>query len=166
MYDSHSSLSTVGRWALESKIDFPSRADFVAASRKGNSSLAPASARTTLTLGSAYATWFPVSLPTRQFPYAVTRLFIPPLGESAFSNYVRMARRYSYEESARVPRLQGLEDALVLGPGLAQHPPGGTPGGQAAYRLLPATRILRLRDLTGQPPAASRRWTTATGCST
>jgi len=107
MYDSHSSLSTVGRWALESKIDFPSRADFVAASRKGNSSLAPASARTTLTLGSAYATWFPVSLPTRQFPYAVTRLFIPPLGESAFSNYVRMARRYSYEESARYRDFRG-----------------------------------------------------------
>src|SRR6266852_2136886 len=46
-----------------------------------------------------------------------------------------------------VPRLHGLGDALVLGPGLARHPLGWTPGGQDAPRLLPATRIQGLRDL-------------------
>ena len=46
-----------------------------------------------------------------------------------------------------VPRLHGLGDALVLGPGLARHPLGWTPGGHDAHRLLPATRIQSLRDL-------------------
>jgi predicted dithiol-disulfide oxidoreductase (DUF899 family) len=45
-----------------------------------------------------------------------------------------------YEERA-VPRLHGLGDALVLGPRLARNPPGWTPGGHDAHRLLPATRI-------------------------
>ena len=52
-----------------------------------------------------------------------------------------------YEESVRLPRLHGLGDALVLGPGLARHPLGWTPGGHDAHRLLPATRIQCLRDL-------------------
>src|SRR6266852_6245224 len=46
-----------------------------------------------------------------------------------------------------VPRLHGLGDALVLGPGLARHSFGWTPGGHDAHRLLPATRIQCLRDL-------------------
>ena len=46
-----------------------------------------------------------------------------------------------------VPRLHGLGDALVLGPGLARHSLGWTPGGHDAHRLLPATRIQCLRDL-------------------
>ncbi len=46
-----------------------------------------------------------------------------------------------------IPRLHGLGNALVFGPGLARQPLGWTPGGQNAYRLLPATRIQSLRDL-------------------
>ena len=46
-----------------------------------------------------------------------------------------------------VPRLHGLGDAVVFGPGLARHPLGWTPGGHDAHRLLPATRIQCLRDL-------------------
>ncbi len=46
-----------------------------------------------------------------------------------------------------VPQLHGMGDALVLGPGLARHPLGWTPGGHDAHRLLPATRIHCLRDL-------------------
>src|SRR5439155_705803 len=46
-----------------------------------------------------------------------------------------------------VPRLHGLGDALVLGPGLARNSLGRTPGGHDAHRLLPATRIQCLRDL-------------------
>jgi predicted dithiol-disulfide oxidoreductase (DUF899 family) len=46
-----------------------------------------------------------------------------------------------------VPRLHGLGDALVLGPELARHPLGWTPGGHDAHRLLPPTRIECLRDL-------------------
>jgi hypothetical protein len=46
-----------------------------------------------------------------------------------------------------VPRLHGLGDALVLGPELAGHPLGWTPGKQDAHPLLPATRIQSLRDL-------------------
>ncbi len=46
-----------------------------------------------------------------------------------------------------VPRLHGLGVALVLGPGLARHSLGWTPGRQDAPRLLPATGIQCLRDL-------------------
>src|SRR5258708_26362041 len=46
-----------------------------------------------------------------------------------------------------VPRLHGRRDALVLGPGLARHPLGWTPGRHDAHRLLPATGIQCLRDL-------------------
>jgi hypothetical protein len=46
-----------------------------------------------------------------------------------------------------VPRFHGLEDALVLGPGLARHSAGWTPGGHDAHRLLPAAGIQGLRDL-------------------
>jgi hypothetical protein len=52
-----------------------------------------------------------------------------------------------YEESARLPQLHAMGNALVLGPELARHPLGWTPGGQDAHRLLPATRIQCLRDL-------------------
>jgi hypothetical protein len=51
-------------------------------------------------------------------------------------------------------------------PGLARHSPGWTPGGHDAHRLLPATGIQMSSRLTGRRGAASRRWTTATGCST
>src|SRR5262245_23087378 len=54
-----------------------------------------------------------------------------------------------------VARLHGLEDALVLGTGLARHALGWTPGGHDAHRLLPATRIQCLRDVLDD--AARRR---------
>ena len=65
-----------------------------------------------------------------------------------------------------LPRLHGLGDALVLGPGLARHAPGWTPGGHDAHRLLPAAGIQCLRDVLDDGCAASRRWTTTIGCST
>jgi Bacterial protein of unknown function (DUF899) len=46
-----------------------------------------------------------------------------------------------------VSRLHGRGDAVVLGPRLARHPFGGTPGGHDVHRLLPATRIQCLRDV-------------------
>jgi predicted dithiol-disulfide oxidoreductase (DUF899 family) len=52
-----------------------------------------------------------------------------------------------YEESARYRDFMGWEMPWYSGPGLARHPPGWTPGGHDAHRLLPATRIQCLRDL-------------------
>ena len=46
-----------------------------------------------------------------------------------------------------LPRLHGLADALVLGPGVARHSPGWAPGRHDAHRLLPATGIQCVRDL-------------------
>lgn len=47
-----------------------------------------------------------------------------------------------------VSRVHGLGDAVVFGAsGLARNPAGRTPGEHDAHRLLPATRIRRLRDI-------------------
>ena len=51
-----------------------------------------------------------------------------------------------------VPRLHGLGDALVLGPRLARHSLGRSPGGYDAHRLLPATGRQGLRDLLDYAP--------------
>ena len=53
-----------------------------------------------------------------------------------------------YEESARLPRLHGLGDALVLGsPRITREPFGWTSDRQDARRLLPATGIQSFRDV-------------------
>ena len=52
-----------------------------------------------------------------------------------------------YEESARYREFMGWEMPWYSAAGLARHALGWTPGGHDAHRLLPATRIQRLRDL-------------------
>ena len=52
-----------------------------------------------------------------------------------------------YEESARYRDFMGWEMPWYSAQGLARNPPGRTPGGHDAPRLLPATRIQSLRDL-------------------
>ena len=52
-----------------------------------------------------------------------------------------------YEESARYRDFMGWEMPWYSAQGLARHPPGRTPRGHDAHRLLPAARIQGLRDL-------------------
>jgi hypothetical protein len=67
---------------------------------------------------------------------------------SCTRRHLRHVLPRSVRRECPVPRLHGLEDALVLGsPGLARNALGRTPSGYDAHRLLPAPRIQCLRDL-------------------
>ena len=82
MYDSHSFLSAARKWALEKVNDFPSRACHPKAA-KGNSSLCPASARTTFTNGFVFSNSVSVSVSSRpnQYLSLALPLFMPVVAE-------------------------------------------------------------------------------------
>ena len=61
-----------------------------------------------------------------------------------------------------LPRLHGLDDALVLSPRVARHAAGRAPGRHVSPRVLPAATATGCSRPTGPTAAASRRWTTAT----